>query len=83
MANPPTQALQLNRSYFKLEFSGKPEKGVVAHLLRANDWMETHDFPDDTKVERFFLTLTGEAILMCETLRPIQIDWAALQECFR
>ena len=81
--NPPLQVPQLNWSYFKPEFSGKPEEDVVAHLLRTNDWMETHNFPDDTKVQRFCLTLTGEARLWYETLRPIQIDWTALQECFR
>ena len=81
MANPPPQVLQLNWSYFKPEFSGKPEEDVVAHLLRTNDWMETHNFPDDTKVQRFCLTLTGEARLWYENLRPIQIDWAVLQEC--
>ena len=38
MANPQ----QLNWSYFKPEFAGKPED-AEAHLLRTNDWMETHD----------------------------------------
>ena len=56
---------------------------MVAHLLRTNDWIETHSFPDDTKVRRFCLTLTGEARLWSETLRPIEIDWTALQEHFR
>ena len=56
---------------------------MVAHLLRTNDSMETHNFPDDAKVQRFCLTLTGEARLWYETLRPIQTDWTALQECFR
>ena len=45
--------------------------------------METHDFPDDTKVRRFCLTLMGEARLWYETLRLVQLDWAALQECFQ
>ena len=44
--------------------------------------METHDFPADTQVTRFCLTLTGEARLWYETLRPVQLDWAALQEHF-
>ena len=69
--NPPPQV-----SYFKPEFSGKP-------LLRTNDWMETHNFPEEAKVQRFYLTLTGEAILWYETLRPIGIDWTALQEHLR
>ena len=81
--NPPPQVPQLSWSYFKSEFSCKPEEDAVAHLLRTNDWMETHNFPDDTKVRRFCLTLKGEARLWYETLRPIEIDWAALQECFR
>ena len=44
--------------------------------------METHNFPEDTKVRRFCLTLTGEARLRYESLRPIEMDWNALQECF-
>ena len=53
------------------------------HLLKTNDWMETHNFPNDTKVRRFCLTLIGEARLWYESLRPIEMDWPALQECFR
>ena len=37
-----TQAKDLN-------FSGKPEEDVEAHLLRTNDWMTIHDFPEDQK----------------------------------
>ena len=84
-ANPPdpmANQQQLNWSYFKTEFSGKPEEGAEAHLLRTNDRMETHDFPDDAKVRRYCLTLTGEARLWFETLGTAQLDWAALQECF-
>ena len=81
--NPPPQVPQLNWSYFKPEFSGKPEEDAVAHLLRTNDWMETGNFPGDTKVQRFCFTLTGEARLWYETLRPVQIDWTALQQHFR
>ena len=74
---------QLSWSYFKPEFSGKPEEDVVAHLLRTNDWMENHNFPDGAKVQGFCLTLIGEARLWYETLRPIEIDGMVLQECFR
>ena len=49
MANPQ----QLNWSYFKPELSGKPEEDAEAHLLRTNDWMETHNFPANQKVRRF------------------------------
>ena len=82
LPNPP-QPQQLNWSYFKPEFSGKAEEDATAHLLKTNDWMETHNFPDDTKVRRFCLTLIGEARLWYESLRPIEMDWDVLQECFR
>ena len=70
----------LNWSYFKPEFSGKPEEDAEAHLLRTNDWMETHNFPDEAKVQRFCLTLTGEARLWYESLKPIVVDWQGLQK---
>ena len=76
-------AHHLNWSYFKPEFSGKMEEDAVAHLLKTNDWMETHNFLEDTKVRRFCLTLTGEARCWYESIRPIEMDWTALQEHFR
>ena len=82
LPNPP-QPHQLNWSYFKPAFSGKTEEDATVHLLKTNDWTETHNFPDDTKVRRFCLTLTGEARLWYESLRPIEMHWNVLQECFR
>ena len=73
----------LNWSYFKSEFSGKPEEDAETYVLRTNDWMETHNFPEVAKMQRFCLTLTGEAKLWYESLRPIVVDWTGLQECFR
>ena len=73
---------QLNWSYFKPEFSGKPEEDVEEHLLRTNDWMVTHNFPHDQKVRRFCLTLTGEARLWYETLGAAQLDWETLRDDF-
>ena len=75
----------LNWSHFKSDFSGKPEEDAEEHLLRTNDWMTTHDFPDNQKVRRFCLTLLGEARLWYETLgaQQQQLDWAGLQECFK
>ena len=52
---------QLNWSYFKPEFSGKPGKDAEAHLLRTIGWMETHNFPEVAKVQRFCSTLRGKA----------------------
>ena len=76
---PPVQIPQLNWSYFKPEFSGKPEEDVEAHLLRTNDWVETHNFPELAKVQRFCLALTSEARLWYETLRPKVEYWTGLQ----
>ena len=45
--------------------------------------METHNFPKDTKIRRFCLTLTGEARLWYESIMPIEMDWNSLQEYFR
>ena len=73
---------QLNWSYFKPGFSGKPEKDAEAHLLRTIDLMETHNFPNDQKVRKFCLTLVGEARLWYETLGTAQLDWEALKDCF-
>ena len=43
--------------------------------------MDTHRFQDDDKVQRFCLTLTGEARLWYESLRLINADWVGLQNC--
>ena len=56
---------------------------MEAHLLRTNDWMNTHDFPDSVKVQRFCLTLMGEARLWYALLEPIVMTWQELQNQFR
>ena len=73
---------QLNWLHFKPEFSGKLEEDAEAHLLRTNDWMDTHQFQEGVKVQRFCLTLLGEARLWYESLRPINVDWQGLQNQF-
>ena len=81
-AVPPVQPgpiPQLNSSHFKLEFACKPDEDVEAHLLRTNDWMNTHAFPEGVKFHRFCLTLVGEARLWYESLRPIALDWNGLK----
>ena len=77
------QRPQLNWSHFKPEFAGKPEEDLEAHLLRTNNLMGTHDFPDHVKVQRFCLTLVGEARLWYESLRLINAEWDILQQMFR
>ena len=65
------------------KYSGKTDEDVEAHLLRKNDWMDTHEFPEQVKVQRFCLTIVGEARLWYKSLRPINVDWAGLQNIFR
>ena len=72
----------LNWSHFKPEFSVKPEEDTEAHSLRTNNWMDTHRFQEDDKVQRFCLMLTGEARLWYESLRLINVDWTELQNTF-
>ena len=45
--------------------------------------MDTHGFQDNVKVQRFCLTLTGEARLWYESLKLINVNWLGLQNTFR
>ena len=45
--------------------------------------MDTHEFPEHVKVQRFCLTLVGEARLWYESFRLINVDWVGLQNIFR
>ena len=45
--------------------------------------MDTYDFPDNLKVQRFCLALIGEARLWYESLRPINAEGNNLQHMFR
>ena len=46
----PEQLVQhmqhLNWSHIKPEFSGKLEEDAEAHLLRMNNWMDSHQFQE-------------------------------------
>ena len=76
--------IHLNWSNFKPEFSGKPEEDAEAHLLCSNDWMESHHFDAGIRVQRFCLTLLGEARLWYHSLEPLgETTWAQLQNLFR
>ena len=64
--------------------SGKPEEDAEAHSLCSNDWMDTHHFDEDIKVQRFSLTLLGETRLWHQSLEPLgETTWAQLQNLFR
>ena len=74
----------LNWSNIKPDFSGKPEEDAEAHLLHSNDWMNTHCSDEDIKVQRFCLTLLGEARLWYHSLEPLEnTTWAQVQNIFR
>ena len=45
--------------------------------------MNAHHFVDGVKVQRFCLTLLGEARLWCHSLEPINVDWPGLLNLFR
>ena len=45
--------------------------------------MDTHKFLDQVKVQRFCLTLIGEARLWYESLRLVNANWDGLQNMFR
>ena len=49
----PSHISQLNWLHFKPEFAGKPDEDAEAHLLRTNDWMDTHALQEDVKVQQF------------------------------
>ena len=42
---------QLNWSHFKPEYAGKLGEDTDGHLLRMNNWMDTHDFQDQVEVQ--------------------------------
>ena len=76
--------IHLNWSNFQPECLGKLEEDAEAHLLRSNDWMEAHRFNEDIRVQRFCLTLLGEARLWYHSLEPLgDTTWAQLQNLFR
>ena len=73
------QIVHLNWSHFQPEISGKPDEDAEAHLLCTNDWMNAHYFVEGVKVQRFCLTLVGEARLSYHSLEPISVDWQGSQ----
>ena len=74
VASGVPQRPQLNWCHFKPKYADKLEEDAEAHLLRMNDWMDTHNFQDQVKVRRFCLTLVGEARLWYKLLRQINTD---------
>ena len=82
LQQPGQELVHLNWYYFKPEFSGKHGKDAEAHLLCTYDWMNAHHFVEGVKVQRFCITLLGEARLWYQSLEPINVDWQGLQNLF-
>ena len=60
----PIQCMpQLNWLHFKPEFAGKPDEDAETHLLKINDFKDTHAFQEGVKVQYFCLALIGEVRL--------------------
>ena len=74
LPSQPAPVPQLNWSHFKLEFVGKPDEDAEVHLLRTNNWMDTHAFLEGVTIQIFCLTFGGEARLWYEVLRSIVLD---------
>ena len=78
------QHIHINWSNFKPKFSGKPEEDAKAHLLCSNDWVNAHHFKEDVKVQRFCLTLLGEARPWFQSIESLgNTTWPQLQNSFR
>ena len=74
------QHLHINWLNFKPEFSGKPDEDAEAHLMHSNDCMNAHFFVNGVKVQRFCLTLLGEARLWFQSLETLNnVTWPQLQ----
>ena len=82
-AGQQQQVVHLNWSNVKPEFLGKPDEDTEAHLLHSNDWMIAHHLDDGVRVQRFCLTLLGEARLWYLSLEPINVDSPGLYNLFR
>ena len=50
MPNAPVAPTVYQRPQLNWSHAGKPEVDVEAHLLRTNNWMDTHKFLDQVKV---------------------------------
>ena len=58
---PGQQVVHLNWSYFKPEFSGKPNEDTEAHLLHTNDWMNAYHFIEGVKVQKILFNTNGRS----------------------
>ena len=53
------------------------------HICSVPMMENAHHFIEGVEVQRFCLTLLGEARLWYHSLEPIDVDWQGLQNLFR
>ena len=75
--------MAMNWSFFKPEFSCKPEEDPEAHILRETDLTDTHNFAMGKRVQIFPLALASKARLQYQSIHPFQGNLEELQERFR
>ena len=78
------QLVHLKWSYFKPKLSKKPDEDAEAHLPHTNNWMNAHHFNEGVKVQRFCLTLLGEArLVIVSIIRTYKCRLARVTYLFR
>ena len=82
-AQPAQQVVHLNWSYLSQNFQENLRRMQKPIYFCTNDWMNAHHFIEGVKVQRFCLTLLGEARLWYHSLEPINVNWQGLQNLFR
>ena len=85
---PPQPVLQAAMvmiwSFFKPEFSGKPDKHPETHLLKIIDRSDKYNSAADERVGRFPLTLVGKVRLWYQSIYSFQGKLEEeLEEMFR
>ena len=81
---PKQHMPQLNWSHFKPEFAAKPDGDAEAHLLRMNDWMDTHThFKKVSKSNILPYINRGSKIMVWVVKTYKMYVWIGLQNQFK
>ena len=55
--NNTMNSTTINWSHFKVEFTSQPNEDAEVHVLRINDWIGSHTYQGNVRVQRFYLWL--------------------------
>ena len=75
LTQPIQHMPQVNWSHFKPEFAGKPGEDAEAHLLRTNDWMDTHTFQEGVKSPMFLSYIDEGSKIMVSVIKTYKFRW--------